>query len=134
MVVVEDGIAQKNEYRKFRIRTAKPGDDVGALKEVLSRRLGHDEWTMPRIIVVDGGTAQINAAESLLRQYGISIPVVGVVKDEKHRPREIRLPTGKAGGDRTRISGRERDLLFANSEAHRFAIGYHRKTSRAAFR
>jgi excinuclease ABC subunit C len=123
MTVVEDGMAQKNEYRKFRIRSAKAGDDVGALREVLSRRLGHDEWPMPRIIAVDGAAAQINAALHVLKEYGIGIPVVGVVKDEKHRPREIR-------GDRELIKGRERDILLANAEAHRFAITYHRKKSR----
>jgi excinuclease ABC subunit C len=120
MVVVENGEAQKNEYRKFKIKTATPGDDPGSLKEILSRRLGHDEWPMPRVIAVDGSTAQISAAERVLREYGMMIPVVGVVKDEKHRPRDIR-------GDRDVIRGRERDILLANSEAHRFAIGYHRR-------
>ncbi|MDP4020771.1 MAG: UvrB/UvrC motif-containing protein [Candidatus Adlerbacteria bacterium] len=120
MTVVEDGEAQKQEYRKFRLRQTTSGDDTGAIKEILSRRLGHDEWPMPRIIAVDGGTAQINAAEGVLRTYGVEIPVVGVVKDDKHRPREIR-------GNRELIAGRERDILLANAEAHRFAIGYHRK-------
>jgi excinuclease ABC subunit C len=127
MTVVEDGIAQKNDYRKFKIRTANPGDDIGALKEVLTRRLGHDEWPLPRLIVVDGSTAQINAAQKVLEDHSMTIPVVGVVKDEKHRPRDIR-------GDRTLIDGRERDILLANAEAHRFAIGYHRKTSRGQFK
>jgi excinuclease ABC subunit C len=128
MTVVEGGQAQRGEYRKFRIRSAKGGDDVGALREILSRRLGHDEWPMPRLIVVDGATAQMNAAHKVLREAGVSIPVVGVVKDEKHRPREIRglrelktLPT---------LGIRERDLLLANAEAHRFAITYHRRRSR----
>lgn len=123
MVVVEEGAANKNQYRKFRIRSAKPGDDAGALREVLSRRLGHDEWSLPRLIAVDGSTAQINAARSVLAEYGMAIPVVGVVKDEKHRPRSI-------SGDRELITGREREILLANAEAHRFAIGYHRKRSR----
>jgi excinuclease ABC subunit C len=127
MTVVEDGIAQKNDYRKFKIRTANPGDDIGALKEVLTRRLGHDEWPLPRLIVVDGSTAQINAAQKVFEDHSMTIPVVGVVKDEKHRPRDIR-------GDRTLIDGRERDILLANAEAHRFAIGYHRKTSRGQFK
>jgi excinuclease ABC subunit C len=127
MTVVEDGVAQKNDYRKFRIRSANPGDDIGALKEVLSRRLAHEEWPLPRLIAVDGSTAQINAAEKVLSEYSMTIPVVGVVKDEKHRPRDIR-------GDRELINGRERDILLANAEAHRFAIGYHRKTSRAQFK
>lgn len=123
MAVVEEGVAQRSEYRKFRIRAAKGGDDVAGLKEILTRRLGHDEWPMPRIIAVDGSTAQINAAEAVLTRYGIQIPIVGVVKDEKHRPRDIR-------GDRELIKGRERDILLANAEAHRFAISYHRKTTR----
>jgi excinuclease ABC subunit C len=126
MTVVEDGVAQKNDYRKFRIRSASPGDDVGALREVLNRRLNHEEWPLPRLIAVDGSTAQINAAERVLEEHSMTIPVVGVVKDEKHRPRDIR-------GDRDLINGRERDILLANAEAHRFAIGYHRKTSRAQF-
>jgi excinuclease ABC subunit C len=123
MTVVEGGEANKNEYRKFVIRTAKPGDDAGALREILSRRLGHDEWPMPRIIVVDGSTAQLNAAKRVLDEYGIKIPIVGVTKDEKHRPRAIQ-------GDKRLIAGREQQILLANSEAHRFAIGYHRKKSR----
>lgn len=125
MTVVEDGVAQRNEYRKFRIRSAGAGDDVGALREVLMRRLGHEEWPLPRLIAVDGAAAQMNAAQKVLDEFGMTIPVVGVVKDEKHRPRDIR-------GDRDVIRGRERDILLANAEAHRFAINYHRKTSRKA--
>lgn len=123
MTVVEDGLANKNEYRKFRLRGAHNGDDPGALREILSRRLGHSEWPMPRIIAVDGAAPQINAARKVLDELGMSIPVVGVVKDEKHRPRELR-------GDAAAIRGREKDLLLANAEAHRFAIGYHRTRSR----
>lgn len=123
MTVVEEGAAQPSEYRKFRLRQAKPGDDPGALKEILSRRLGHDEWPLPRLIVVDGATAQINVAESLLKELGMKIPVVGVVKDEKHRPREIR-------GFSATLGAGERDILLANAEAHRYAIGYHRSSSR----
>ena len=123
MTVVQDGLALKSDYRKFKIQSAKAGDDPGALKEVLSRRLGHSEWPMPKLIVVDGATAQMNAAQKVLTDLGIGIPIVGVVKDEKHRPREIR-------GDRTLIAGREKEILLANAEAHRFAIGYHRFKSR----
>ncbi len=123
MTVVEGGEAAKSQYRKFKIKTAKQGDDPGALREVLSRRLGHDEWPLPRLIVVDGSTAQINAAQTVLAEYGMSIPVVGVVKDEKHRPRNIL-------GGRELIKTKEREILLANAEAHRFAIGYHRNKSR----
>ncbi len=119
MTVVENGMPLKNEYRKFILRNTKAGDDAGGLREILSRRLGHDEWPMPRIIAVDGSTAQMNAAQKILDEYGIRIPIVGVTKDDKHRAREIK-------GDRALIVNRERDILLANTEAHRFAIGFHR--------
>ncbi len=120
MVVIEDGAPHKDQYRKFKIKTAKGGDDAGSLREVLSRRLGHDEWPLPRVIAVDGSTAQMNAAKKVLEEFSINIPVIGVVKDEKHRPRSIQ-------GDKVVIAGRERDILLANAEAHRFAITYHKK-------
>lgn len=123
MTVVEGGLPNKMEYRKFNIQTARGGDDPGSLKEVLSRRLGHNEWPYPKVIVVDGHKAQINAAQKVLNEYGIKIPVVGVVKDEKHRPRSI-------AGDRDVIKDKERDILLANAEAHRFAISFNRKKMR----
>jgi len=127
MVVVEDGAPQRSEYRKFRLRSTKAGDDAGALREVLTRRLGHNEWPFPKLIVVDGSTAQRNAAERVLKQYGMAIPVVGVVKDEKHRPRSI------AGGGQS-ATGRDKEILLANAEAHRYAIGFHRRRLSKEFR
>ena len=89
----------------------------------MSRRLGHNEWPMPKLIVVDGSKAQMNAAARVLNEFGIKVPVVGVVKDEKHRPRSI-------AGDRDVIKDKERDILLANAEAHRFAISFNRKKLR----
>jgi len=120
MVVVEDDRAQKDEYRKFNIKSEKKRSDTHALTEILERRVGHNEWPMPRIIVVDGGKAQVNTAGRVLKKYGIEIPVVGVVKDERHRPKKII-------GRKDIISRHERDILLANSESHRFAIAFHRK-------
>ncbi len=118
--VVEDGYAKKSDYRMFRIRRAVRGSDTGALVEVLERRLMHPEWPLPKLIAVDGGVAQKNAAERVLSSAGVLIPVVAVVKDERHRPREI-LGEGREKHER------ERGILLANSEAHRFAVTYHRK-------
>lgn len=141
MVVVEDGEAQKGEYRKFILRDTKAGDDAGALREILSRRLAHappeGDWQLPRLIVVDGSTAQLNAAKKVLDEHGMQIPLVGVVKDEKHRPRALR-PQGEGGGDSAtlvkkllaRVGVAESDILLANAEAHRYAIAFHRKKSR----
>ena len=119
MTVVIDGSPVKSAYRTFRIRGFKKSDDIASLKEILSRRLGHPEWQFPKVIVVDGGKAQKNAAESVLKEAGIIIPVVAVVKDERHRPREI------IGAIRAGLN--EADAVLANSEAHRFSLSQHRR-------
>lgn len=122
MTVVEDGLAHKKEYRSFRIRGAggkSQNDDIASLKEILSRRLGHPEWPMPKAFIVDGGKTHKKAAETLLAELGIGIPVIAVVKDEKHRPREV------IGAFRAGIT--EADAVLANAEAHRFAVSLHRK-------
>ncbi|MBI4088546.1 GIY-YIG nuclease family protein [Candidatus Kaiserbacteria bacterium] len=131
MTVMVDGAPVKKEYRTFRIRgsTSSPqagskknkklNDDIASLKEILSRRLGHPEWSFPNVIVVDGGRTQRRAAESVLAEAGVEIPVVAVVKDERHRPREV-LGARAAG-----IS--EADAVLANAEAHRFSLSRHRR-------
>ena len=123
MTVVEDGQVNKSEYRTFTLKDTKPGDDIGALKEILSRRLGHSEWQLPNLIVVDGGKTQIAAAESVLREAGVVIPVVSVVKNERHRARGVI-------GDKTLTSKYPNAIILANSEAHRFAISTHRRKRR----
>ena len=72
------------------------------------------------LIVVDGGTAQKNAAEVVLKKYGVAIPIVAVVKDEYHRPKRLM-------GSKTHIARFEDAILLANAEAHRFSIAYHRQ-------
>jgi excinuclease ABC subunit C len=119
MAVVEDGRPVKSEYRAFRIRGIKKNDDVGSLREILSRRLNHPEWEYPRAIVVDGGKPQKRAAEEVLKAAGLAIPVAAVVKDERHRPREV-IAAARAG-----IS--EADAVLANAEAHRFSLSRHRR-------
>lgn len=118
MVVLSDGEVKKSDYRKFKIKTAT-NDDNASLREILERRFSHAEWLMPKLIVVDGGKAQVSTAQKALAEWGLGIPVVGVVKDEHHRPREI------IGDTRARTT-HDRAILVANSEAHRFAITYHR--------
>lgn len=120
MTVIEGGEPNKSEYRKFKIKSVTGSNDPAALKEVIERRLAHPEWPYPQIIVVDGSTAQKNAAEHVLRRAGVLIPVVAVVKDERHKP--IRLIAAKK-----LIAQHEHAILLANAESHRFAIMYHRK-------
>ncbi len=119
MTVVENGEVKKADYRKFRIRSVSRSDDTKALSEVLTRRLAHEEWPLPDLMVIDGGKAQKNIAEAILRERKFLIPVASVVKDERHRPREIL-------GEKEFRTEHEKEILLANSEAHRFAIKYHR--------
>lgn len=123
MTVVEDSVAKKSDYRKFILRETKRGDDVGGLKEILKRRLKHLEWPMPDLIVVDGGKGQINNVKKLLFSYGVHIPIVSVVKDEKHKPKEIL-------GDSKYKNKYKKEILISNSEAHRFAISFFRLKQR----
>lgn len=119
MTVFESGQPAKDEYRKFKIKTLTDANDPAALKEVINRRLQHPEWPMPQIIVVDGAVAQKNAAEAILRANSMVIPVVAVVKDERHKP--IRLI-----GQAKLLEQHKEAILHANAESHRFAITYHR--------
>ncbi len=122
MVVLEEGEPTKGEYKKFKIKTSEQGD-IAALKELLTRRLQHDEsdgWPLPSLIVVDGGKAQVNAARKILQHNELKVPIVGVVKNEKHRPKAIL-------GNKVIGTMHESEILLANSESHRFAINYHKK-------
>tara|TARA_B100002051_G_C16741729_1_gene644734 strand:- start:1998 stop:3284 length:1287 start_codon:yes stop_codon:yes gene_type:complete len=123
MTVVDGVEPQKSEYRKFKVNGYTSSNDVGALKEILERRFKHKEWRFPDVLVVDGSTAQKNAAQAILRQNSLVIPVVAVVKDDKHKP--IRLV-----GQKDLLNKHKDSVLLANAESHRFAISYHRSLQR----
>lgn len=119
MTVVEDGEVKLSDYRKFKIKDNPGVNDTKALSEVLSRRLAHIEWRFPDLIVVDGGVAQKNIIEKILKENHADIPVVSVVKDERHKPKEIL-------GDKKWLKY-EREILLSNAEAHRYGIAFHKK-------
>ncbi|MFA6158807.1 MAG: hypothetical protein WC763_04285 [Candidatus Paceibacterota bacterium] len=123
MTVVVDGEAAKGEYRKFKLSAEIGNNDVASLKEILERRLGHAEWRMPDLVVVDGGAGQKNLAEKLLASRHLNVPVISVVKDDRHKAREIL-------GDQALAARHGKAALLANVEAHRFAVAYHRKLRR----
>ena len=123
MTVIENGHADKSSYRKFKIKSLKEGSvhDLKGLEEVLRRRFTHTEWNMPNMIAIDGGETHYNFARKILSEIGIdqSIEIVSVVKDARHKPRGII-------GNETLIKKHKQSILLANSEAHRFAITYHK--------
>ncbi len=115
----------KSNYRRFKIRTVEGQDDFASMKEIVFRRyarLKGDKAQMPDLVLIDGGTAQLNAALSALQELNLSIPCVSLAKEfeeiyhpEKEKP--VRLP---------RSSSALKVLQFARDEAHRFCISYHR--------
>ncbi len=120
MVVLNNGEFNRNEYRKFNIKTVDGPDDTKALKEILERRFTHDEWPVPNLVVVDGGVAQLNVAKPILPK---TVSLVSIVKDSKHKAREI-LTSENSSIDVEKLQS---DIVKINAEAHRFAITFHRK-------
>lgn len=130
MVVIENGEVNKNEYRKFKIKGTDgvvEVDDTKNLREILQRRFKHTEWVKPDLIVIDGGVGQLNTAKEVLKVLNLNIEIVSVVKNERHRPREIL-------GNQKIIKMLEKSILLSNNEAHRFAISYHKNLRNRAFR
>ncbi len=138
MTVCIGGNLVKHEYKKFVVRSVSGANDPAALKEILSRRLAHNEWGGPDLIVVDGNDVQKSTAEKVLKEFSIKdfagenfkmtkqIPVVAVVKDDKHRARAIL-------GEKGIIEKYKLDILLANNDAHRFAITFYKKTANKKF-
>jgi len=124
MAVMENGEIKKSDYRKFKIKDNPGINDTKALSEILTRRLAHTEWPAPDLIVVDGGEAQKNIMEKVLKENNLQTPVVSVVKDEHHKPKEI------LGLSREALAKWEREILLSNAEAHRFAIAFHKQLRR----
>lgn len=147
MVVYEGLKADKQSYRKFRVRTVEGQDDYASMREVLSRRFmrvfsGDDKFAvLPDIIFMDGGKGHVTAALEVIEATGFEIPVVGMVKDDHHRTRGliVRVP-GEAeeiaadgdGFSWVEITLADKPLLYKyignmQEEVHRFAITYHHK-------
>ncbi|MEX1208790.1 MAG: excinuclease ABC subunit UvrC [Acidimicrobiia bacterium] len=135
MVVMEDGLPRRNQYRRFKVRTVTGQDDFAALEEVLTRRLTAylEERRLPveergkfayppGLLLVDGGAGQLSRAVKVMETLGLDIPVAGLAK----RMEEVYLP-GRA--DPIRIPRGEDGLFLlqqVRDEAHRFAVSYHR--------
>lgn len=125
MVVFQNGAPAKAEYRRFRIKTVQGSNDVAAMKEVLMRRF-RNAWPHPDLILMDGGLPQVHAAESVLHQLDLGIPVVGIAKGVKRKKNE--LICSRANRALCQACEERLDLLtYVRDEAHRFAIAYHRR-------
>ena len=137
MVVMEDGLAKRSDYRHFKVRAQEGQDDFAAMEQVLTRRFrryleereegarrGKRFAYPPNLLLVDGGRGQLNVAVRVLEELGLEdLPVAALAKRFEevylpYRPEPVRIP-------------RDSEALFllqqVRDEAHRFAIGYHRR-------
>ena len=125
-VVFINGVPKKSKYRKFIIKSIESQDDFRSMKEVIKRRFTGSLATKedkPTLIVIDGGPGQVNFANSILKEYDINIPLIGIAKEfeEIHFPDERKPMQLNERSEALRIIKQIRD------EAHRFAITFHRQ-------
>lgn len=133
MVVFVDGKPLKRDYRKFSIRTLTAPDDYAAMQEVLTRRFSHAEDEkfppLPDLLLIDGGLGHVHAALAAMAASGISLPVLGMVKDDRHRTRALIT----ANGDELGIQQSPHIFTMIGriqEEVHRFAITFQRQKHR----
>ncbi len=123
MVVFTNGEADKNKYRLFKIKEAPHGDDERALNEVLLRRFNHKEWSVPELIMIDGGAPQISFISRELAKNNINTPLVGI---SKFGGDKLVFTKGTSNNFKELAKNIKPTLLRLREEAHRFA-NYGRK-------
>lgn len=122
MVVYTDGIKDKKEYRRFKIKTVEGPDDYASMAEVLDRRLKHGK--LPDLILLDGGKGQVSAVKRVLKDNGLEIPLWGMYKDDRHRTKGLINSDETIELDRT--SSLYRFVYGIQEEVHGYSISYHR--------
>lgn len=124
LVVLTQGVADKKEYRRFRIRRNAGPNDTAMVAEVVERRFGHREWPLPSLLVIDGGKGQVRATHQILENMGISLPIIGLAKRFEEI---IILHTRTFISIKLSLSRPGLHILMrVRDEAHRFARSYHR--------
>jgi excinuclease ABC subunit C len=131
-VVYDRSAMQKSEYRRYNIRTVAPGDDYGAMREVLTRRyrkIVAGEGKLPDLVMIDGGKGQLGVAVDVFSELGLSgVPLMGIAKGEERKPglEQLFMP----GRAEPLVLGADHPALHLiqqiRDEAHRFAIAGHR--------
>lgn len=122
MVVFTNGVADKSQYRRFKIKILDTPNDFLMMKQVLTRRFRND-WPRPDLIIIDGGKGQLGVATEVIKSFKLRIPVIGLAK----RLEEIFTPTTTVPISLKTDSPARQLVQSIRDEAHRFAITYHRK-------
>ncbi len=136
MVVYRNGIPDRKNYRKYKIRTVVGSNEFATTQEVIRRRYSRllkENGIMPNLILMDGGKVQMRAAREVLEcELGLDIPVVGMVKNEKHQTSHLLVFTKENEDEFRQIALNPTSQAFRlveriQEEVHRFAITFHRQ-------
>lgn len=139
MVVFKDGAPFKKSYRRFAIKGFTGQDDYASMAEVIERRIlryfeekdsGEGFGRLPDLILLDGGSGQVNAVKPVLEKYGLDIPLFGMVKDSHHRTRAI-----ACSGDELSLTSKRAAFTLVSTiqeEVHRYSVEYHRNRRKKA--
>ena len=122
MVVFTNGLKDKKEYRRYKIKTVEGPNDYDSMAEILERRLQKGDF--PDLILLDGGKGQVSAVQKVFDKYNIDIPLWGMYKDDRHRTKGLICATKEIELDRT--SNLYRFVASIQEEVHNYAISYHR--------
>lgn len=122
MVVFTNGLKDKKEYRRYKIKTVEGPNDYDSMAEILERRLQKGDFA--DLILLDGGKGQVSAVQKVFDKYGIDIPLWGMYKDDKHRTKGLISATKEFELDKT--SNLYRFVASIQEEVHNYAITYHR--------
>ncbi|MCW6682997.1 excinuclease ABC subunit UvrC [Aerococcaceae bacterium NML160702] len=131
MVVYRDGKPDRKNYRKFKIKTIEGSNEFAHTQEIIRRRytrLLRESKPLPDLILMDGGKVQIRAARDVIEnELGLTIPIAGMVKDDKHKTAAL-----MDGYTETLVAIDPRSQAFhfiqrVQEEVHRYAISYHRQ-------
>jgi len=124
MIVLEKGSFAKKKYRGFNVRTVNDGNDLAALEECIRRRFSHDSdeegWEYPDLLLIDGGANQVNRVRTVLDEFGLNIPLFGMVKDEHHKTRTL-----TDGENEISLITRQDAFVFIykiQEEVHRYSL------------
>ena len=131
MVSFVDGKPNRKDYRKYKTKTAAAHDDYGAMREVIRRRYTRvlkDNLPLPDLIVIDGGKGQMGIAREIIEdELGLSIPIAGLAKDDKHQTAQLLYGSPPELIPLKRSSEAFYLLQRIQDEVHRFAITFHRQ-------
>lgn len=122
LVVLTNGEIDKSQYRRFRIHISGRPNDVGMMREMVKRRLKHNEWRFPDLIIIDGGRGQVKGVNYELQATNYQLPIFGLAK----RMEWLYPPEGEI----IKLPKRSLSLKLLQKlrdESHRFALAYHRK-------